>query len=263
MPTYPLTQDFRVIDVREGKTEPNPHGGQFQKFYVDFEDAPDTYWRRNAGDAPEIGRSYYGTVSKGEYGLRFKKEKLPDDFRRGTQHGSPGASQASSSPRGDSRNAEIRRQHSQQVAIEIMAARQPLTGATEDDAKAMLKEWADWFDQDAIAAGKKATEYEDPGASAHLPAPSSEFPDAKKDHDDFMALLHSKGITNPEAASIIADFYISLEPKRQLKLGNALMGDEYSTVLDALVAQTEAWANKKLPSLTSNLEQELDSELPF
>jgi len=88
--TLPQTKEWKVLNFRPGKTEPNPHGGQFQKFYVDFEGSPDTYWRRREGDEPEVGRSYYGTITEGNYGPMFKKEKAPDSASSGSprSHGS-------------------------------------------------------------------------------------------------------------------------------------------------------------------------------
>jgi hypothetical protein len=154
--SYPETKDWRVIDVREGKTEPNPHGGQFQKFYVDFEGAPDTYWRRSAGDVPEVGHNYFGTVSQGDYGLRFKKEKKPDGYEAstGTSGGSSNSSkgQSKGDVDWDVRNAEIRRQHSQEMALRFVMHPLP-----ENFVLADLKTTIDWFDQDAIEAGQKAS----------------------------------------------------------------------------------------------------------
>lgn len=109
-----ITQDWKVLDVREGKTEPNPHGGEFQKFYVDFEGSPDTYWRRKKGDTPKVGQSYYGTISEGQYGPIFKKEKLPEG------HQPPSGSsdyQRSTEVRSGDRDASI----SRQVALKILA----------------------------------------------------------------------------------------------------------------------------------------------
>jgi hypothetical protein len=73
MSGWPLTQEWKVTGVREGKVE-SSNGRSLQKFYVDFEGAEDTYWRRRAGDLPQIGKSYFGTIDENKYGLFFKTE---------------------------------------------------------------------------------------------------------------------------------------------------------------------------------------------
>jgi hypothetical protein len=78
IPGLPITQDWTVTAVKEGKTEPNPKApGNLTKFYVHFigddgTDAPDVYWRRKEGNAPEVNAKVNGTISQGQYGPIFK-----------------------------------------------------------------------------------------------------------------------------------------------------------------------------------------------
>lgn len=75
-----ITQNWTVVNVREGKTEPNPHkpSQMLQKFWVDLRgengtDAPGVYWRRVEGNKPH--GEVYGTVREGDYGPIFKQER--------------------------------------------------------------------------------------------------------------------------------------------------------------------------------------------
>jgi hypothetical protein len=235
--SYPETKDWRVIDVREGKTEPNPHGGQFQKFYVDFEGAPDTYWRRSAGDVPEVGHNYFGTVSQGDYGLRFKKEKKPDGYEAstGTSGGSSNSSkgQSKGDVDWDVRNAEIRRQHSQEMALRFVMHPLP-----ENFVLADLKTTIDWFDQDAIEAGQKASgeaPVDFSGARKEEPDPvaaiAKEF-DATPVYDDshqFIANELNVGGASLHSASVLATFAVEkLLPNQRQTLEGELRGDDSS-----------------------------------
>ena len=81
------TKDWTVTEVRTGKVKNNPHGGQLQAFYVDFEGSSDVYWQRKAGNNPQVGESYYGYIGEGEYGPRFYQEKLPEDYNGSANKG--------------------------------------------------------------------------------------------------------------------------------------------------------------------------------
>lgn len=252
---------------------------------------------------PKAGEEVWGSIEqdgRGGQKLAIDANRMKDEPLDGHQTSSPASSQPRSTSKGSGggetdwtvKGAEIRRQHSQEMALRWYAMGDELPGGVEQIASV-----TDWFDQDAIAAGQKASRYEDPGAFAHPPeqpidftgapkheshterimrkfraselqgqadlAAPSEFPDDERERQDMMELLDAKGITNPEAASQITEFYMSMDAKRQLKCGNALMAEEFTKALDSLVAQTEAWMNKKLPALVSVTEQELDEELPF
>src|SRR5262245_9760255 len=82
-----MTQDWTPVAVREGKTKPNPHGGNLTAYYVDFIGADGTevgevYWQRKEGNAPEVNRPVFGTISQGQYGPRFKLERRDEQPQR-------------------------------------------------------------------------------------------------------------------------------------------------------------------------------------
>lgn len=149
------TKDWKVLDVRIGKTEPNPHGGNFQKFYVDFEGSPDTYWRRKEGDSPEKGNSYYGTITKGDYGPKFKKEKAPDQGgSSGKREWKPREPRSQYDPEDMARQTRSAAQDRALKAIQIFST----DPWREDDLKVKVEAWTQWFEQDVIAAGQAATQ---------------------------------------------------------------------------------------------------------
>jgi hypothetical protein len=185
------TKDWKVLAFRVGKTEPNPHGGEFQKYYVDFEGSPDTYWRRKAGDAPEAGRSYYGTIRQGDYGPIFKKEKPPEGD--GSTHTAGSRNYGSSkgwqpdSERDPERVARISRSHAQEMALRYAAETDALTGLKEQpDPRATVPAFfwrlVDQFEMDVEeAAAQKAARAGGAstgnGSTAPLPPRSTPAPE--------------------------------------------------------------------------------------
>jgi hypothetical protein len=169
------TREWKVLDVREGKVEPNPHGGNFQKFYVDFEGSDDTYWRRKEGDKPEVGKSYYGTITEGNYGPMFKKEKKPEGGGFEARPGGRGGDWQPESERDPERAARILRQHSQEMALRwtaLLQAADPNLAQTNGGLTlAQAFQFADAFDRDVNEAGQAASQ--GAGASAPLDAQAS------------------------------------------------------------------------------------------
>jgi hypothetical protein len=108
-------KDWTVTEVRIGKTKHNPHGGQLQAYYVDFEGAADVYWQRKAGNTPNVGEAYFGTIEDGQYGPRFKQMQKEDGEFTPRPEGKFTAEVTSGG--GNNREASIHRQ----VALKILA----------------------------------------------------------------------------------------------------------------------------------------------
>ena len=90
--------EFKINSARNAGEKPNPHGGTLVKWYCEMQDADgvtyeDVYWQRKPGNEPKPGDSVYGTVSNGDYGLRFKMEQRPDGAPAPQQR--PAAAQSS------------------------------------------------------------------------------------------------------------------------------------------------------------------------
>jgi hypothetical protein len=137
------------------------------KFYVDFvgedgTEVPDVYWRRKAGNQPDIQKPVYGTMTQGNYGPMFKMEQRDGGSYQSPVHqGSdripaPGAAAAAQSAAAyDDRQRRIERQHSQEMALRLIDASGYLEDLDLTD-KALVgtilnetvKPLTDWFAKD-------------------------------------------------------------------------------------------------------------------
>jgi hypothetical protein len=150
-----------MVAFNEGKTEPNPHGGNLTKFYVDFigadeTEVPDVYWRRKEGNAPEIQKPVFGTISQGNYGPMFKLEQK-DGFKQQQTQGAAGT-QAVSDVNWDERQRRIERQHSQEMALRLITATGDASDIDLSDANLartylneVVRKLTDWFAKDLEA----------------------------------------------------------------------------------------------------------------
>jgi hypothetical protein len=223
------TKDWKVLDFRVGKTEPNPHGGNFQKFFVDFEGSPDTYWRRREGDSPEKGNSYYGTISKNDYGPKFKKEKAPDQGGAAAKRDWQPESQ-----RDPERSVRILRQHSQTAALQFLAmTRFPVEPENRMVAlEQIVKPFIDWFDADvnqagqtAIQASGKATagsEGAKTPSTAHSPASGqrsaeSQFEEEKGERHQWLCQLLEDAGLDATGAHALGSFMVGRFNPEQIK----------------------------------------------
>jgi hypothetical protein len=166
----PKQQEWKVLAVREGAEEPGQKGGTLKKFYVDFEGCDDVYWRRKMPAQVEVGQTYFGTISNGDYGPIFKKESPGG---AGGGHGGGGGDAS----RGGGRTfkpesefdpekvARMGRAHAQGMALTWLEA----IGDMPNDL-AELWPYVDAFEADVNAAGAKAK------AAAPAPAPAAAEP---------------------------------------------------------------------------------------
>lgn len=77
---------WEVTRAKNAGQKPNPHGGQFDKFYVSLKnldggtDSDDAYWQRQHPSEVTVGDKVYGKLEKreGDQGDRFFMEKEPD-----------------------------------------------------------------------------------------------------------------------------------------------------------------------------------------
>lgn len=115
---------------------------------------------------PREGEELMGSIEPdGRGGEKLKIDyDATKELSQGAQFPSSESSTSnSSSPKQETdwevRNAEIRRQHSQGEAVQVLAHMGSYVMGERtvpiDKLQGWIKEWADWFDQDAIAAGQK------------------------------------------------------------------------------------------------------------
>jgi hypothetical protein len=74
---------YEVVAARDAGNKPNPHGGELTKWYVTLrneagQEMSRVYWQRKVGNEVNVGDKVYGSVTKGDYGPRFKMEQVPD-----------------------------------------------------------------------------------------------------------------------------------------------------------------------------------------
>ena len=162
----PIQKEWAVVGVKEGDVEDNPNGpGQLQKFYVDFDGAPDVYWRRKLPATVEVGQTYFGTISEGKHGPIFKKEN-PNQGGGGSPAGGGGAATGSAGGRSwqpesqydPEKTARIGRAHAQGMAIEVCKAMGVFDGKSAEQVMSKLSSWTDWFQGDVDKAGEKAAQ---------------------------------------------------------------------------------------------------------
>jgi hypothetical protein len=260
------TKEWKVLDVREGKTEPNPHGGEFQKYYVDFEGSDDTYWRRRAGDKPEVGRSYYGTISEGNFGPIFKKEKVPDGALSGSSEASTGKREWKPESQYDPEKvARMSRAHAQEMALR-WAALLPDRG---DLTLAKIFQFTDAFERDVETSGQAASptqglthakESASPPTSA---SPESGSPSAELNElAECARALDTAGLTYAPARDKVAQYMVTMPEADRLRAIKQLVdaGDPetLAMTLRAMKQRTESALKKPLPSAPNP-----DDDIPF
>ncbi|HET7455412.1 MAG TPA: hypothetical protein VFJ76_07825 [Solirubrobacterales bacterium] len=265
------TKEWKVLDVREGKTEPNPHGGEFQKFYVDFEGSDDTYWRRRKGDAPEVGKSYYGTISEGNYGPMFKKEKRPEGSSEASTGG--GGSKREWKPESQydpEKVARITRAHAQKMALEWAALLQqspgPLTLTLPN-----IFQLADAFQHDIETNGQAAIQGAGAGATssaqasspATAPAPESRPTEGLADLEMALNETPSGSFMGAEARALVAKYMqTQLAPDDLTRACNQLTNkgdqEQQEMTFRAMCKRTEKWKGQPLPTAPQP-----DDDIPF
>lgn len=258
-----ITRDWTVNAVREGDVVPNPHGGELQKFYVDFEGSGDTYWRRKAGDVPEVGRSYYGNIRQGDYGPMFKKMKPEDGAAR--SNGSRSSGGGGFPP---DVQAAITRQHSQEMAIRALALGGLGRDSLEDwdEAKGAIREWTDWFQADVDAAAEAAQGNGDTatlGGESGATAGSSPAQTLEVSLTEIEQALDVAGLRNSQALSKVSSYMLSeLAPERVVSAVKGLTNGADSAgveqTLAALVKLTERKLGTTLPTAPDS-----DESIPF
>ena len=183
---------YTVTRVKAGGEKDNPHGGKLYKFYVglanETEDHPDVYWQRKS-DSLQVGETVYGTVSKGDYGWRFKTEQRPT----GSQNGLGG----SSAPDDAFWAAKDRRLARAGMTQAIVTASDPPFGADPAEIATYVKDVNEVAD--ALLA---ALDQRTPAPSASAPAPASPdsghlgSADGKDEGRDSPATPQRKGATS-------------------------------------------------------------------
>jgi hypothetical protein len=266
-----------TVTVIEAKN-PNPweHGITYYDMIFDRNGQRFACSWGTKGGEPQPGEEVTGEFSqKSDGSWKFTKGS------KDKPGGGPSSSEASTSnnSKGPSsetdwevRNAEIRRQHSQEMALRWLANGQANLSTVDQ-----LAEIADWFDQDAIAAGQKASQGQQssgaPASSTAAPEQSPvDFSGARKeepsgfstlDREHVMQLLDNAGLTFPAAQEKVTDYItgpLLVAGREKKALGGLQDLDRQGNVLAQLKSETEEWIKSPLPQGDA---LDGDSDIPF
>lgn len=269
---------FEITRAKNAGQKDNPHGGQFDKWYVGLENLDggegqdDAYWQRKAPSEVKVGDKVYGKLEEGQYGWRFFLEPEPDNATRGgsgsseVSSGSPSSDITYAYPPRPEVAARMGRAHAQEMAVTICSAMGTFEGNSAEQIYSKLLGWINWFSADVDQAGHKAANQAggspaDPQAGAAPPtdaSPSSgsQTPD---EHQWFCKLLEAAHL-NSDAAHTLASFVIekfSQEQKTRAESGLEDFDSQMAT-LKKLEAAYEKSEGASLPSGAPE-----DSSIPF
>ena len=259
MTDFPQQKEWKVLSVREGKETDNPHGGKLKAFYVDFEGAEDVYWRRKMPAEVNAGETYFGTISKNQYGLAFKKENPGGGSASagGSNHSSGIRSYKPESEFDPEKVARIGRAHAQGMAVRVAEIAHREAGALDEDKlKPALIKWIDWFEADVDAAATRARSAAP--ATNELNGlrnvvESTERHNNAHEREKFRNLFELKALSMG-ASSKLADFVMKMTHEQRVRAWNGLG-----------MAETEMETLKKLEDSFREVEGEslTDSAIPF
>lgn len=175
----------------------------------------------------------------------------------------------------DRKNGEIRRQHSQEMALRTMA----IIGWPSKGTSDILRDvafLADEFDADAIAAGQKASQGAVPATSSPQESPPlGAAPDSSSvdlsgarttepgvtDRDEVLKLLDYAGLVHAPAREKVADYItgpLLVEGRSDAALSALQDLDRQGNALAQLQTKTEEWIKGPLPTADG-----FDDSIPF
>lgn len=204
---------FTVTAASVKKEVPDAKFGPAKVIALTFSDGRQAEWFTKATTAiPAPGSTLEGEVTQTNYGLSFKKASS------GGGYGGGGMT--------PERQRAIQRQHSQDMAVQLMAAFEPVTeGRTAKAYLEVVRELADWFDADV----NRVAEVKAPRQEALPPAPANggQGFSSLSQKDLFTRLLKEAGGSADTTNAIV------------LYAENALKSGEISQAIDGLKGPNE------------------------
>lgn len=215
-------------------SNPNPweHGITFYDMVFERNGQPfNCAWGTKGGE-PQPGEEITGEFSQKADGT-WKFTKGSKDKPQGGSSGGGSKPWQPESERDPERSARILRQHSEEMAVRVLGLSSLGVGVLDDwdEAKAAIKEWTDWFDEDvrqaAAQAHGNATESASPPSSASRGSeqqPASEVTD--EDEQRLDDALYNAGINDFNERRWLTKAWKGLPSDRQMKcLGGLIAGD--------------------------------------
>lgn len=266
---------FEITRAKNAGQKPNPHGGQFDKWYVGLsnldggEGQDDAYWQRKAPSEVTVGDKVYGKLEEGQYGWRFFLEPEPDASGGGAiSNPAPSGSSSNKgrewqpeSTRDPERSARILRQHSQGVAVQILTAMGAFDTQDAQGLHRKIQQWCDFLDQDVLKTASQA-EGPAPQQAGAAPLPSaSPSPDSQAPRDEhqwFKNLLEAAAL-EPEPAHVLAEFITTkFNPEQKVRAEAGL--EDFNSQMDTLAKLKASYEQMEKKSLPSGGQ---DDEIPF
>lgn len=257
-------QEWKVLAVREGKEEPGQKGGTLKKFYVDFEGCEDVYWRRKMPASVEVGRTYFGTISNGDYGPIFKKESPGGGGAGGGGGGARSGGGRSFKPESEfdpEKVARMGRAHAQDMALRLLAINEPNPSKSKQVTVADVLALADEFEADVNAAGEKTRAASPPPAQTAAPDEQAAEPAGPVDLTTMRNLCEHAGLEKVPAERLSRFVCERLNPEQQQRAKQGLEGDTTATLGQLVTAFEQAEGEPVEPTPTTAAPG--DDDIPF
>jgi hypothetical protein len=277
-----VSQEFLIEEVGATREWANKDGHRFLAYDLKLEGEPERVeWSRKPdSDPPKPGeKTPLANIQNGPHGKRLRVDwDAMKEHKAGS--GSPRRSKGSDwtpeAQRDPERSARILRQHSQEMAIRLVASN-PDFPSLENDAQGTtqlserLKALVDAFDADVNQAGQAAIQGAGGASPSSLPregspgvSPAASAPDSPPvSMEEAEQALDTAAALEASKRRKVAEFVVTqLAPARAVKAVKNLtntsdLGERAATV-KALIENTEAWIGGPLPA-----EEKTDDSIPF
>lgn len=275
---------WEVTRAKNAGQKDNPHGGQFDKWYVGLKnvdggtDCEDAYWQRKSPSEVTVGDKVYGKVEEGDYGFRFYLEKEPDGNPGRSSGGGRAKEWKRESAFDPEKTARIGRAHAQHMGILTCAAMGLFESVSADQIERKLKSWIDFFENDVNQAGQKSLQASGnatPGVNeraATLPGSASSAPEQTsavelRDIEMAVSSADSMQALSAEARAKVAEYMVSeLNDEDRDRACNQLTNTADQLVqgqtLRAMQQRTENWIGEPLPEVTGGGEDDIPFARP-
>jgi len=259
---------WEVTRAKNAGQKPNPHGGQFDKWYVGLknldggDNCDDAYWQRKAPSTVEVGDKVYGKVEKGDYGWRFYVEKEGDAVTTsgGSKNYGGGSKEWLPESQYDpEKTARIGRAHAQGMAIQTLTAMGTFESQSADQITGKLKEWIEFFEADVNAAAQKAAQAGE-RRSHTAGSPGSPVAQETQSNAEYLSKLLEESGFDPAQVTVVQRYIeTNFDNERRTKVEAALKDiSRAPKAYDQLKQEAEAWTGEALP-----VDDPASTELPF
>jgi hypothetical protein len=242
-------------------------GGTFLSYTVDLEgeggkvEAGVEWNRKPESRAPEVGDRIAGTIEPGKFSERFKMDyEATKELSGGGSTGSSGGAdygrRGGGGGKSPDQQASIVRQHSQEMAIRVLAAIGSPPELDTGALKTNLKDWTDFFAADAGAA---QAANRTGGSSSPQPSVPPQASDTQGVHELLTELFVKAGEAEP-IATLLTGWVIETQAvEKQDKALAALREPESAAVVVKWAREGYEAKHGPLPGVSTDI----DDGIPF